>query len=159
MKRILTVILLLIIAGCSLFEDTKTGRIAYYTLRNEASTGYDFDISRELEHTKKGIEIYCYPFMNNGLPKPGMLCDEYDPAYSYITDLGFITLDSAVGIEDSIIELTNDVKAWHAEAVKGKAYMLNTAGGEKYVIYIDSIYAETDSLLCDHIIHFSFRKK
>ena len=159
MKRILFAVSLIVLAGCSMFSDVKSGRIAFYSLSDELSTGYDFDIMRELDHTKKGNEIYCYPFYDSNLPKPGILCDEYDPEYSYIIDLGFITMDSAMTINDSLIEAGNYVKEWHIWAYDGKSYLLSTGSDEQYILYIDSIFENADSLLCDHVIYFSFRKK
>jgi hypothetical protein len=111
LKKFLLLLILsvMIFASCSLlsmFNPFKSGHIVVYIKSGENAYDFDFDSKGEVERTGvigSDIDILLEPWVDmEGNPIPTIMLNIVSPdSFSFIMDLGIISLDDATALEDS----------------------------------------------------------
>ncbi|KUK50529.1 MAG: hypothetical protein QME48_07770 [bacterium] len=156
-------LVLLVLVSCSLLpflNPIKTGMIACYCKSGGNFIDFDFDAKGEVERKDSlasYVDIILEPwFDNSGNPMPTIMLNISSPdSFSFIMDLGIISLDDALKLSDS--DLMPDSFSMDLQAKKDHVYyVISTPERKEYFMLVDSIKIDEGNATYDAEVFFKY---
>ncbi|MEO0288939.1 MAG: hypothetical protein ABIN00_04820 [candidate division WOR-3 bacterium] len=156
-------ILVLLLISCSLLpflNPIKTGKIGFYGKTGKNPIDFDFDLKGEVERTgtpESYIDIILEPLYDlSGNPMPTIMLNISSPdSFSFIMDLGIISLDDALKLDDS--QLVPDSFVMDLSAKKDHVYyVISTPEKKEYFMLVDSVKIDEGSATYDAEVFFKY---
>lgn len=156
-------VLILLLTSCSLLtflNPIKTGKIGFYGKTGKNPVDFDFDLKGEVERTgtlESYIDIILEPWYDlSGNPMPTIMLNISSPdSFSFIMDLGIISLDDALKLDDS--QLVPDSFVMDLSAKKDHVYyVISTPEKKEYFMLVDSVKIDEDSTTYDAEVFFKY---
>mgnify|MGYP000262398504 CR=1 FL=1 len=164
MKKIFIIsLVVLLLTSCSLLSflnPIKTGMIAFYGKSEKNPIDFDFDAKGEVERTgsiESYVDIVLEPWFDlSGNPMPTIMLNISSPdSYSFIMDLGIISLDDALKLNDS--DLMPDSFSMDFSAKKDHVYyVISTPEKKEFFMLVDSIKVDENSTTYDAEVFFKY---
>ncbi len=164
MKKFLFIVfIVLFLISCSLFEifnPIKDGEISVYQKSGKNPIDFDFDLKGMVERTgslESYVDIILEPWVDlDGNPMPTIMLNISSPdSYSFIMDLGMISLDDALKLSDG--DLLPDSFVMDFSAKKDHVYyVISTPEKKEYFMLVDSIFLDGTGSSYDCEVFFKY---